>query len=116
MADLFTLTAPLLIRYRDGTRHVMVERFAHARGLMYFRAFWDQMAPGQGIVLVEGELRGDGPWKVGTAVITVLGCHGADPDEAAEFADWQLHREQLGADYPDREGMLALARAAGYLP
>ena len=116
MADLFSLTAPLLIRYPDGTRHLMVERFAHPQGLLYFRAFWDQLAPGQGMVLVEGKLCGVGPWKAGAAVITVLGCEGTNPDEAAEFADWQMHREQLGPDYPDRERMLALARDAGYLP
>jgi hypothetical protein len=116
MADLFTLTAPLLIRYPDGTRHVMVERFAHPRGLLYCRAFWDRMPLAQGSVLAEGEVRGEGPWKVGAAVVTVPGCRGSSPVEAAEFADWQIHREQSGADSPDREQIVALARKAGYLP
>lgn len=111
MADLFTLTAPLLIRYPDKKWHVMVERFRHPRGLVYFRSFWDQLQPAQGIVLVPGEVRGEGPWKVGDAVITVLGCHGTNADAASEFADWQLHREQLGLSYPGREQLLELARA-----
>ncbi|MGB5539967.1 MAG: hypothetical protein WBO37_07770 [Gammaproteobacteria bacterium] len=133
MADLFSVTAPLLIRYPDGRRHIMLERFAygpgrsldpgHARnngpaspaGLVYFRPFWDRLGE-EGICLVQGELRGDGPWKVGAAVITVLGCHGSDPVEAAEYASWLLHREQLADNYPDRETLRDMARSAGYLP
>jgi len=134
MADLFSVTAPLLIRYPDGRRDVMVEHFAHGpgqspdpgyarnngspspAGLVYFRPYWDRLGARDGICLVEGEVRGVGPWKVGTAVITVLGCHGSDPDEAAEFADWQHYREQLGERYPDREALRVMAREAGYLP
>jgi hypothetical protein len=37
MADLFTLTAPLMIRYPDDTRHVMVACFKHPDGIVYFR-------------------------------------------------------------------------------
>jgi hypothetical protein len=116
MADLFTMTAPLLIRYPDGRRHVMVERFRHPQGLLYFRTWWDRMEPARGMVLVEGEVKGEGPWKVGAAVVTVLGCQGSRPDEAREFADWQAHREQLGNRYPDRVALLDLAKRTGYLP
>ncbi len=116
MADLFTLTAPLLIRFPDGHSEVMVERFAHPCGLVYFRAFWDQCKPTDGIRRVEGELRGEGPWKIGAAVITVLGCHGSNPEQAVEYTDWQLHRKRLGDAYPDREALRELARRAGYLP
>lgn len=116
MADLFSVTAPLLIRYPDGSRDVMVERFAYPGGMVYFRPFWDRLGPERGICRVEGAVRGGGPWKIGAAVITVLGCQGTDPDAAAEFADWCIHREQLADDYPDREALQAMARAAGYLP
>lgn len=116
MADLFTMTAPLLIRYPDGRRDVMVERFRHPQGLLYFRIGWDRMEVARGMVLVEGAVRGEGPWKVGDAVITVLGCQGSHPDEAGEFADWQMYREQLGSRYPDHAGLRELARRAGYLP
>ncbi len=115
MADLFTVTAPLLIRFPGGRSEVMVERFACPGGLVYFRAFWDQCEAADGIRRVEGELRGEGPWKIGSAVITVLGCHGSNPEQAAAFADWQLHREQLGDAYPGREVLRELARRAGYL-
>ncbi|HYQ70352.1 MAG TPA: hypothetical protein VET88_00335 [Gammaproteobacteria bacterium] len=110
MADLFSVTAPLLIRYPDATLHVMVHRLRHPQGLVYFRTFWDRMPPAEGIVLVAGEIRGDGPWKVGDAVVTLLGCHGSHPAQAAEYADWQLHLAQSPDAYPGNEQLLALAR------
>jgi hypothetical protein len=76
---------------------------------VYFRAFWDRMPAAQGIVLAAGEVRGDGPWKVGDAVVTLLGCHGSHPEQAAEYADWQCHLAQC-RDYPENEQLLALAR------
>ncbi len=116
MADLFSLTAPLLIRFPDGRAEVMAEYFEHPAGLVYLRTFWNRYAPAQAVQLVAGELRGEGPWKVGDAVITVLGCHGSHPEQAAEFAEWQAYREQLGDDYPDREALRGMVRSAGYLP
>ena len=61
---------------------------------------------------VAGPVRGEGPWKVGDAVVTVLGCHGSDPELASEFAAWQAAREQLGADYPRAEHIARLMREA----
>jgi hypothetical protein len=113
MADLFSVTAPLLIRFKDGNADVMVERLRHPDGLVYFRPFWDRMAPEAGMRFVPGEVRGDGPWKVGDAVVTLLGCRGSHPEQAAEFAAWQVHREQLAGAYPDRAGLLRLAMEAG---
>jgi len=114
MADLFSITAPLLIRYPDNTRHVMVHCFPHPDGLVYFRAFWDQLPEGEDICMVGGDLRGEGPWKVGDAVITVLGCHGTHPEEAAEYADWQIHLEQLGTGYPSLGQLEGRAREIKY--
>lgn len=115
MADLFSVTAPLLIRYPDGRREVMVERFAHPAGLLYFLPFRDRADAAQALRLAEGEVRGEGPWKVGAATVTVLGCRGSDPDEAAEYAEWQLQRVERADEFPDREVLRELARAAGYL-
>ena len=103
MADLFSVKAPLLIRYPDDAQHVMVHSFPHPDGLVYFRTFWDRLPKAEGIHLVRGELRGEGPWKVGEAVITLLGCQGTHPEQAAEYADWQFHLEQSGSSYPDRD-------------
>jgi len=110
MADLFSVTAPLLIRYRDGSAHVMVHRFRHPHGLVYFRPFWDRLPVAEGIVLAAGEIHGDGPWKVGDAVVTLLGCHGSHPEYAAEYADWQSRLAQCREDYPEDEQLAQLAR------
>ena len=115
MADLFTITAPLLIRFPDDTKHVMVHCFPHPEGLVYFRAFWDQLPEAEGVCLLSGALRGDGPWKVGDAVITLLGCQGTHPEQAAEYADWQFHLEQVGPDYPDRQQLEFHVREKGLL-
>ena len=116
MADLFSLTVPLVIRYPDNSRHVMVGCFRHPDGIVYFRPYWDQLPGGEGIQHVTGVLKGEGPWKVGDAVITVLGCQGTNPEQAAEFADWKFHLEQCGEDYPTRDELQAIAREHGVLP
>lgn len=111
MADLFSVTAPLRVRYPDGSAHVMIHSFPHALGLVYFRPFWERLPPGEGIVLLRGEVRGSGPWKVGAAVVTLLGCHGTHPESAAQYAAWQAHLTARGGAYPQREELAALARA-----
>jgi hypothetical protein len=116
MADLFTITAPLLVRFPDGTKHVMVELLRHPDGLVYFRPFWGQLPREEGIQLVSGDIRGEGTWKIGNAVITVLGCHGTNPVEAAEYAQWQLHLEQLGDHYPARNQLEQIAHEVACLP
>ena len=83
----------------------MVGRLQCADGLVCFRPFRDRMPLQEGIRFVPGELRGDGPWKAGDAVITVLGCHGTHP--------WQIYREQL-ADYPGHAALVQFAHDAGY--
>ena len=114
MADLFSLTAPLLIRFPNGRKDVMVEILRNAEGLVYFRPFWDRMPLQEVIRLVPGRLKGDGPWKVGDAVITLLGCQGANPEQAAEYAEWQAYREQIATDYPNLEALRQFARDAGH--
>ena len=114
MADLFSITAPLIIRYPDKSLDVLVECLHHPAGLVYFSPFWDRMPLTEGIRLVTGEVRGSGPWKVGDAVVTVLGCQGTHPEQAAGFAEWQVYREQFGSHYPDVDALMQFAREAGY--
>jgi len=113
MADLFTLTTPLLIRYPDNTRRVMVACFPLVGGIVYFRPWWNELPDGEGIQIVRGDIRGEGPWKVGDAVITVLGCQGTHPEQAAEFADWKFYLEQRGERYPMRDELEVVAREKG---
>jgi hypothetical protein len=114
MADLFSVTAPLALRCPDGTRKVMAACFPHPLGLLYLDIFWHRRSPAEAAHLIRGDLRGEGPWKVGDCVISVLGCHHADPDLAAPFADWQAYLESdRGTDYPPPEQIQAIARRLG---
>lgn len=114
MADLFTVTAPLALRCPDGTRKVVAACFPHPRGLLYLDTFWHLSTPDQAAHLIAGELAGDGPWKIDGHVLTVLGCHGSDPDLAESFARW---REYLAAachaEYPPAEQIRNIARRLG---
>lgn len=116
MAELFSVTAPLLLRCRDGREWVMVERFAHPDGLLFFELFWESGERGSGIHVMPGPIKGDGPWKVGDCVVTVLGCQGANPQLAGAYAGWQAQRQADDRDsYPCREDVIALAREHGAL-
>lgn len=116
MADLFSVTAPLLLRTPDGASTVMVERFplAQGDGLVYFEMYWHLQRPAShAIHRIEGEVKGEGPWKIGDAVITVLGCQGTHPEFAAAFSEWQSFLQQAGSGYPDRSAIESLARECG---
>lgn len=113
MADLFSVTAPLLIRLPDGSQHVMAERYAHANGLVFFELFWHLGDPKRTVHRVEGEIRGEGPWKVGAAVVRVLGCQGTDGRLARQFSEWQMYLADNHDAYPARLLIEAIARSHG---
>jgi hypothetical protein len=113
MADLFSITAPLMIRRPDGTSHVMVERFRHPEGLVYFEPFWHIGNADERIHRVTGPIKGEGPWKVGQCVIHVLGCHGTDFCLASAFDEWRQHLFENGDAYPPRLLIEAIARRHG---
>jgi hypothetical protein len=113
MAELFSVTAPLVIRLPSGERHIMVERFRHPEGLLYFTPFWHIGKPEETVRLVEGGIRGDGPWKVGACVVHVLGCHGTDAELASLFDTWRDYLLQAGDEYPPRAMIHSIARARG---
>lgn len=111
--NIFSVTAPLMVRLPDNTRFVVAEMFPHENGLLFFEPFWHQMQNGQGIHVAEGILKGDGPWKIGDAVINVAGCHGTDPEIAASVADWQEYLQACDGYYMSKDDILAAARANG---
>ena len=115
MADLFSVTAPLMVRFPDGEKRIMVERFRLADGLLYLEPFWTQQHPDHAFRRVEGALKGEGPWKIGEAVVTVLGCQGTDPAMAELYARWRTHMQQPGFEFPPRDRVEELARARGAL-
>lgn len=117
MVDLFSVTAPLAIRFRNsGEKQVMVERLPYADGLLYLPVFWTDTGPQQALRFVPGPVEGDGPWKVGgNAIVTVLGCHGTDAELAGAFSSWQTRLMELGDAYPAPGDIKALMKtlAAG---
>jgi hypothetical protein len=113
VAAIETVTAPLAIRFADGSEQVVAACFPHPGGLLYLDLFWHRRTPQEAAHLIAGELRGEGPWKVGDAVIRVLGCQGTDPHLQPQFLPWQRYLETEGADYPPREQILEIARRLG---
>jgi hypothetical protein len=113
MADLFSVTAPLLIRLPSGEQRVMAERFAHPHGLVFFDLFWHLGDPRETVHLVSGPIKGDGPWKVGDAVVRVLGCHGTDGPLASQFDEWRSYLTEHADAYPERAFIEAVARRYG---
>ncbi len=109
--DLFTVTAPLIIRTRDGAKRLMAERFPHPDGLLFFEPFWRDNDHQPAIHVIEGELKGDGPWKVGDAVVTVLSC--ADSELNMEWNYWQQALMEGDSVYHDRDATLDMARQHG---
>jgi hypothetical protein len=103
MADLFTVTAPLAIRFASGEKQIMIERLAYADGLLFLPTFWTETGLPEALRFVAGPIKGDGPWKVGDAVVTVLACHGTDAQLADEFASWQSYLAQIDEAYPARQ-------------
>jgi hypothetical protein len=45
MADLFSMTTPLMIRNPQGEEQVIAEIFLHSNGLVYFDLYWHQGQP-----------------------------------------------------------------------
>lgn len=114
MADLFSVTAPLYVKRDDGREHVMAERFQHPEGVLFFDLFWHQHMPAsQAIHLLKGEIRGEGPWRIGDAVINVLGCQNTNPEMAGAFSEWQRFLENGAPGYPERAAIEKLAKAQG---
>ena len=111
MADLFSMKSPLVIRFANGESRIMAEYFKHPQGLLFFDLFWHQQE--NSVHLVEGIHKGEGPWKVGEAVITVLGCHGCDVDLATQYADWQAYLQMHADEYPALEYIRQIARENG---
>lgn len=113
MADLFSITAPLMIRLPDGEEKVIAEHFPHPDGLLYFDLYWHLGKPGNTLHVVKGSVSGDGPWKVGDHVLNVLGCVGTNASLAFQFEQWREWRMTAGNEYPPEGLVLAIARKMG---
>lgn len=110
------LSAPLVLRNGNGDEKVIACAFTHPRGLLYLDLFWHQSTPDKAAHLLEGELRGDGPWRIGEHRLRVLGCHNTDPHLADQFAAWNQYLQQHSEDYPPRAQIIEIAQRLGATP
>lgn len=113
MADLFSITAPLMIRNPQGKEQNIAEIFPHPKGIIYFDLYWHLGLPKETIHLIEGSLSGEGPWKIGDYVINVLGCHGTNAELASTYQQWQTYLQSAADDYPPSPLIAAIARRMG---
>ena len=111
--NLFTVTAPLTIKDPHGDRKIIIEKFRHREGLLFFEPFWHIHGLDRCVHLVRGELTGEGPWKIAGHIITVTGCHGSDPDMATQVSEWQAFLGMTDQRYPAAEEIRYLAQKLG---
>lgn len=116
MAAIESVTAPLVIRFGDGTERVVAHCFPHRLGLLWLDLFWHQRTPRESAHLLRGALTGEGPWRVGDAVIRVLGCQNTDPHLQGQYLPWKTYLEQHGDRYPPPPQVREIARRLGALP
>jgi len=116
MPTIDTVTAPLVLRDPDGHEQLVAACFTHPRGLLYLDLYWHLSSPAQAAHLIHGELRGDGPWRVGEHRIRVLGCQHTDPHLQDDFAAWQQYLQANAAAYPPRAQIIDIARRLGATP
>jgi len=88
MADIFTVTSPMLVRYPDGEQRLVAETFKHPLGIIYAEPYWlESKYPAA--YLLKGEVKGQGPWKIGEVIIRLLSC--ADVEHKMQWAEWQQY-------------------------
>lgn len=113
MPAIDTVTAPLVLRHSDGREQLIAAGFTHPLGLLYFDLYWHLSTPQEAAHLIRGELRGDGPWRVGDARLRVLGCHNTDPQLQEAFTAWQQYLQTHAAIYPPRRQIIDIACRLG---
>jgi len=111
--NLFTVTAPLTIRYPDGSKKIIIEKFPHPGGLLFFEPFWHINGLQSSVHLIQGELKGEGPWKINDHIITVTGCQGTDPEMATKLSEWQTYLAIPEQRYPNDDEIHSLAKKLG---
>lgn len=113
MADLFSMNRPLAVNYQNGSKTIMVAYYPHAEGMVYLEPYWEQRSEGKEVVVLKGTVKGEGPWKVGDVVISLIGCQNTDAELAHQLADWEFHLENVGVDFYQPEKIRLLAKRYG---
>jgi len=112
MPAIETVTAPLAILFDDGSKRLAAACFKHQLGLLYLDTWWHLKKPGQAAHIIRGELKGDGPWRIGDATIRVLGCQNTDPELQSEYLNWQEYLKE-SSQYPPRRQVVEIATRLG---
>lgn len=113
MAQIESVTTPLVIKFSDGNERVVAACFPHPKGLLYLDLFWHHSTPDQAAHLLPGTLSGEGPWRIGDNLIRVLGCHHTDPALQLQYLPWKEYLESHPSDYPERDQIHDIARRLG---
>ena len=113
MAQIDTVTAPLVIRFSEEEEKVVARAFSHPLGLVYLDLFWHESTPDQAAHLIRGKLQGEGPWRIGNARIRVLGCGATDPHLQEQYLPWRDFLNQYPDRYPPEAQIMEIARRLG---
>ena len=113
MAQIDTVTAPLVIRFSREEEKVVARAFSHPLGLVYLDLFWHQSTPDKAAHLIQGKLCGEGPWRVGEARIRVLGCANTDPHLQEQYLPWRDYLSQHPEEYPPEDQIRKIAKRLG---
>ena len=115
MAAIDQVSAPLVLRDPQGNERIVVACFHHPQGLVCLATFWHLSTPDKAAQLIRGELKGEGPWRIGDYRLRVLGCQQTDPHLADAFAEWDEYLANHGEHYPPRAQIIEIARRLGCL-
>ena len=112
---IFTLRSPLYIKYPNGETRVIEQIFQHPQGVLYFELFWEK-DPQYSIHLIEGEITGEGPWRVGEASFHVLGCNHTHPQMYEMHSFWQSELLQNPSQFRNKDVVKIALKKGAILP
>ena len=111
---LYSVTAPLYIHTKQQRKQIIAECFPHEKGLIWFESGWHLRESAlEAIHLVEGELKGEGPWKIADYIINLVGCHATTPELAFELAEWEEYKSLLAHSDKLKNAVIKIARQQG---
>lgn len=116
MPAIDTVTAPLVLRHPGGHDQLIAACFTHPLGLLYLDLYWHLSTPQRAAHLIRGEIRGEGPWRIGGSRLRVLGCHNTDPHLQDAFSAWRHYLQAHADAYPPRKQLIEIARRLGATP
>ena len=99
-----------MIKLPSGAEYVMAEKYPHPEGLVFFEIYWletDKPA----VHVIKGDIKGEGPWKVGDAIVRVLSC--GDTELSMQWNHWQQEVLAFPGKYHDEDARVDLARQYG---